>query len=89
MIMIYGRQLLEARGLVTSCFFIFCFGRQSYFQWSASGSFGKRPIDLLLGDDFSFALNVPTEIHSLTIDSGTVRSESQEFSPNPTLISRW
>ena len=44
-----------------------------YFQRLASGSFGKRPIDdlLRLGDDFSFALNVPTEIHSSTTDSGT------------------
>jgi hypothetical protein len=43
-----------------------------------SGSFfGKRPIDDLLRLEtviFSFALNVATEIHSLTTDSGIVRS---------------
>jgi hypothetical protein len=44
--------------------------------------------DLLrLDGDFSFALNVPTEIHSSTTTSGR-EIGVQELSTNPALISR-
>jgi hypothetical protein len=72
----FEKALVPQASEVKSCFWLLCFGSAVLLMISGS-FFGKRPIDDLLRLEtviFSFALNVATEIHSLTTDSGIVRS---------------